>query len=84
MTSTNLLRTALVAASLACVTMAFAGEPASAAAKGNGTRQNHRCKQSDGTMDMSKNKKACLAAKGTWLKDAAAAGSPAASAAAKK
>ena len=84
MTSKNLLRIALVSASLACGTVAFAAAPASAAAKGTGTRQNHHCKQSDGTMDMSKNKKACMAAKGTWLKDDAAANAPAASAAAKK
>ncbi len=86
MTSKNLLRIALISASLACGTMAFAATPASAPAKGTGTRQNHHCKQSDGTMDMSKTKKACLADKGTWLKDAAAAAAPApaASAAPKK
>jgi hypothetical protein len=85
MTSTNLLRIALVSASLACGTMAFAQTPASAPAKGTGTRQNHHCKQADGTMDMGKTKKACLADKGTWLKDApAAAPAPAASAATKK
>ena len=85
MTSTNLLRIALVSASLACGTMAFAQTPASAPAKGTGTRQNHHCKQADGTMDMGKTKKACLAAKGTWLKDAqpgAAAPAPAAAASA--
>jgi hypothetical protein len=81
-----LLRIALVSASFACGTMAFAATPASAPAKGAGTRQNHHCKQSDGTMDMSKTKKACMAGKGTWLKDdaAAAAPAPAASGAAKK
>ena len=86
MTSLNLLRIALVSAALACATTAFAQATASAPAKGTGTRQNHHCKQSDGTMDMGKTKKACLADKGTWLKDdAAATGSaPAASAAAKK
>ena len=85
MTSTNLLRIALVSASLACATMAFAQAPASAPAKGIGTRQNHHCKQPDGTMDMGKTKKACMADKGTWLKDAAAtASAPAASAATKK
>lgn len=85
MTSTNLLRIALVSASLACGTMAFAQTPASAPAKGTGTRQNHHCKQADGSMDMGKTKKACMADKGTWLKDAgAAAPAPAASAATKK
>ena len=84
MTSKNLLRTALVSASLACGTVAWAATPASAPAKGTGTPQNHHCKQSDGTMDMSKNKKACLADKGNWLKDGAAATAPAASAAPKK
>ena len=54
MTSKNLLRIALVFASLACGTMASAEAPASAPVKGTGTRQNHHCKQSDGTMDMSK------------------------------
>ena len=86
MNSKNLLRIALVSASFACGAMAFAATPASAPAKGTGTRQNHHCKQSDGTMDMGKTKKACMADKGTWLKDdaAAAAPAPAASAAAKK
>ena len=83
MTSTNLLRIALVSASLVCGTMAFAQTPASAPAKGTGTRQNHHCKQADGTMDMGKTKKACMADKGTWLKDAAAP-APAASEATKK
>ena len=86
MTSKNLLRIALASASIACGTMAFAETPASAPAKGTGTRQNHHCKQSDGSMDMTKTKKACLADKGTWLKDGAAATAPApaASAASKK
>ena len=85
MTSSKLLRTALVAATLGCTTVAFAASSASAPAKGTGTKQNHHCKQADGTMDMSKTKKACLADKGTWAKDdAAAAPAPAASAAAKK
>ncbi len=77
MTSKNLLRIALASASIACGTMAFAETPASAPAKGTGTRQNHHCKQSDGSMDMTKTKKACLADKGTWLKDGAAATAPA-------
>ena len=80
MTSRNLLRIALISAALASSTLAFAATPASAPAKGTGTPQNHHCKQSDGTMDMTKTKKACLAAKGTWAKDAAAAApAPAAS-----
>jgi len=77
MTSKNLFRTALVSASLACGAAAWAATPASAPAKGTGTPQNHHCKQSDGTMDMSKTKKTCLAGKGTWLKDGAAATTPA-------
>ena len=85
MTSKNLLRLALVSASLAFCTMTFAQTAASAPAKGTGTRQNHHCKQADGSMDMSKTKKACIADKGTWLKDgAAAAPAPAASAVPKK
>jgi hypothetical protein len=89
MTSKNLLRIALVSAALACSNMAFAETKDAAPAKGAGTRQTHHCKQSDGTMDMGKTKKACLADKGTWLKDAppaaaAAAPAPAASAAPKK
>ncbi|MGC4062758.1 MAG: hypothetical protein QM749_18705 [Aquabacterium sp.] len=86
MASKNVLRIALVSASLACGTAAFAETPASAPAKGTSTPQNHHCKQSDGTMDMSKTKKACLAGKGTWLKDGAAptVSASAASAAPKK
>jgi len=84
MTSSNLFRLALVSAALACSTMAFADSAASAPAKGTGTRQNHHCKQADGSMDMSKTKKACLADKGTWQKDAQAAAAPAAPAASKK
>ncbi len=89
MTYTNLLRIALVSAALACSTTAFAATKDAAPAKASGTHQNHHCKQSDGSMDMSKTKKACLADKGTWLKDAqpaaaASAPAPAASAAPKK
>lgn len=65
MTSTTLLRIALVCAAL------VTGSSLTFAA---GTRQNHHCKMADGAMDMAKNKKACLAAKGTWVKDAPAAG----------
>jgi hypothetical protein len=78
------LRIALVFASVASCTMAFAATPASAPAKGTGTPQTHHCKQADGSMDMGKTKKACLADKGTWLKDGTAAPAPAASAAPKK
>ncbi|MCK9685427.1 hypothetical protein [Scleromatobacter humisilvae] len=86
MTSSKLLRIALVAASLGCGTQAFAASSASAPAKGTGARQTHHCKQADGSMDMGKTKKACLADKGTWARDdaSAAAPAPAASAAAKK
>ena len=86
MTTKNVLRITLVSAALACGTTAFAETPASAPAKGTGTPQNHHCMQSDGTMDMSKTKKACLAGKGAWLKDGAAptASAPAASGALKK
>ena len=86
MNSKKLLRIALVSTSFACGTMAFAATPASAPAKGTGTRQNHHCKQADSSMDLSKTKKACMAGKGTWLKDdpATAAPATAASAAAKK
>ena len=83
MTSRNLLRIALVSAALAGATTAFAGTAASAPAKG-GSPQTHHCKLADGSMDMGKTKKACLADKGTWAKDAAAAPAPAASAAPKK
>ena len=83
MSSQQLIRVALISAALACSTAAFADTPAK-----SGTRQNHHCKLADGTMDMSKTKKACLADKGTWAKDtqpaAAAAAAPAASAAPKK
>jgi hypothetical protein len=81
MTALNLFRITLVAASVAGCTAAFAETAASAPAKGTGTHQNHHCKLSDGSMDMGKTKKACLADKGTWFKDGAA---PAASAAAKQ
>ena len=86
MISRNLLRIALVSAALAGGTPAFAAaKDAASAAKGTGTPQTHHCKQADGSMDMGKTRKACLAAKGTWLKDAAAtAPAPAASAAPKK
>jgi hypothetical protein len=42
-----------------------------------GHAQNHHCKQADGTVDIKLTKKQCLAAKGTWAKDAPAAAAPA-------
>jgi len=64
MTSTTLLRIALVSAALATgSSLTFAA----------GTHQTHHCKLADGSTDAAKTKKACLAAKGTWAKDAAAA-----------
>jgi Spy/CpxP family protein refolding chaperone len=83
MTSRNLLRIALASA-LACCSLAVAAASASAPAKGMGSHQNYHCKQADGSMDMGKTKKACLAAKGTWAKDDASTTAPAASAAPKK
>lgn len=73
MISTNLIRVALVSASLACGSAAFAADAASAPAKGKGSAQTHHCKLADGSMDMTKTKKACMADKGTWAKDGAAA-----------
>ena len=70
----NLLRVAAVGVILAVSSGA-------ADAKNQGTPQTHHCKQQDGTMDMKKTKKQCLAASGTWAKDAsdaAAAPAPAA------
>ena len=84
MTSRNLFRFALASALLAGGTLAFAATSASAPAKGMGTRQTHHCKQADGTMDMNKTRKACLADKGTWAKDDASAAAPAASSASRK
>lgn len=83
MISTTLIRIALVSASLACGSAAFAADaasaPAKAKAKGTGSPQTHHCKLADGSMDMSKTKKACLADKGAWAKDGAAAPAAAAS-----
>jgi hypothetical protein len=89
MTSKTLLRVALVSAAFACAAIPFAQAKDAVPAKGAGTPQSHHCKQADGTMDMGKTKKACLADKGTWLKDAqpsaaASASAPAVSAAPKK
>jgi hypothetical protein len=53
------------AAIFALTATATAGEP---------PKQTHHCKMPDGSMDMAKTKKECKAAKGTWAKDAAAAG----------
>jgi hypothetical protein len=40
---------------------------------GEAPKQNHHCKMPDGTMDPAKTHKECTAAKGKWVKDAAAA-----------
>ena len=87
MTSKNFFRGLWVSAVLACGASAFADTKDAAPAKGAAHAQTHHCKLADGTMDMGKTKKACLAAKGTWAKDAsaaAAAPAPAASNSAKK
>jgi hypothetical protein len=84
MTSKTLLQIALVSAALVCGSTAFAADAPAAAPAKHSTKQNHHCKQADGTMDMTKTKKACLAGKGTWAKDAADAAAPAAPAASKK
>jgi len=68
MTSTTLLRIALVSAALVT---------GSSLALAAGSKQTHHCKLADGSMDMAKKKKACLADKGTWVKDAPAAGASA-------
>lgn len=70
----NMLRVASIGAILAVSSGA-------AHATAQGTPQTHHCKQQDGTMDMKKTHKQCLAAKGTWAKDAGAAAAPAAPAA---
>lgn len=72
---TNLLRVAAVGVILAVSSGA-------AYAKNQGTPQTHHCKQQDGTMDLKKTKKQCLAASGTWAKDADATAAPAPAAAA--
>jgi len=71
MNLTNILRAAAIGVILAA---------SSSAANAGGTPQTHHCKQQDGTMDMKKTKKQCLAASGTWAKDASAPAAPAASA----
>ncbi len=73
MNSRHLFRIALFTAAVSFGTLATAAtKDAASAPKGTGTAQTHHCKQADGTMDMGKTRKACVAAKGTWLKDAAA------------
>ena len=70
------IKNMLGAASLGLV-LALSG----GAAYAKGTPQNHHCKLADGTTDAGKTKKQCLAAKGTWAKDAAdAQAAPAAAA----
>lgn len=61
------LKNLLQAASLGLV-VAVSG-----AAHAGGTPQTHHCKLADGSTDAGKTKKQCLAAKGTWAKDAATA-----------
>ncbi len=78
MTSKNLLRIALATAALSFDAMTFAEVKDATPAKGTCTPQNHHCKQADGSMTMGKTKKACMADKGTWLKDAQPAGAAAA------
>ena len=68
----NLLQAASLGLVLAVGGVAHAG----------GTPQTHHCKLADGTTDAGKTKKQCLAAKGTWAKDTAAAKAPATPAAA--
>ncbi|MBV8503465.1 MAG: hypothetical protein JO006_17330 [Paucibacter sp.] len=85
MTSKNLLRIALASVALAGSSMAFAADAPAAAPAKPAKHQNHHCKKADGTMDMDKTHKACVAEKGKWVKDAPAAdAAPAASAAPKK
>lgn len=69
----------LQAASLGVILAVSSG---AAYAKDKGTPQNHHCKLADGTTDATKTHKQCLAAKGTWAKDAGAAPAAAAPAAA--
>lgn len=66
MNFTNLLRVATIGAVLAVSSGA-------AYAKNQGTPQTHHCKMADGSMDMKKTKKQCLAGKGSWAKDSDAA-----------
>ena len=63
---------------VAAIGVIFAVSSGAADAKNQGTPQTHHCKQQDGTMDLKKTKKQCLAASGTWVKDAGAAAAPAA------
>ena len=64
-----------------CVGTLLAVSSSAVYAKNQGTPQTHHCKLQDGSMDMKKTKKQCLADKGTWAKDADAAATPAAPAA---
>ncbi len=56
---------------IAVALFAFTATPALA---GEPSKQTHHCKMPDGTMDTSKTKKECKAAKGTWAKDTTAGG----------
>ena len=64
MTLTNMVRIALFSTVVAGAGAAWAQGGA------GGTPQTHHCKMADGSMDMKKTKKECVAAKGTWAKDA--------------
>lgn len=70
MNFTNMIR-------VACVGAILAASSSAAYAKNQGTPQTHHCKLQDGSMDMKKTKKQCLADKGTWAKDADSAAAPA-------
>jgi hypothetical protein len=64
---------------IAAIGLALAMSSSAVYAKG-GTPQTHHCKLADGTTDTTKTHKQCLAAKGTWAKDAASTAAPAAAA----
>ena len=66
---------------VACIGTVLAVSSGAVYAKNQGTPQTHHCKLQDGSMDMKKTKKQCLADKGTWAKDAASAAPAAAPAA---
>jgi hypothetical protein len=56
------------------IAVALLAITAAPAVAGEAPKQNHHCKMPDGSMDMAKTKRECKAAKGTWAKDAPAAG----------
>lgn len=75
MNFTNIVR-------VACIGTVLAVSSGAVYAKNQGTPQTHHCKLQDGSMDMKKTKKQCLADKGSWAKDADASAAPAAAPAA--